>query len=600
MHLRHLLRPFTFILVAVALLLTSACTSAYERTDRPAGDWSRAVLLGESNLRQAVALEVDREQQAHMVWIEALSEGEGLHYAQVGRDGQVNVDTPLSINLPQPRTPQLLADQEDNLHLAFISRADGIRILYHTWVDAEGNVTEPTQLSRDGENVVSFHMLPTSGGRIRLLWEGEPQETQVGIYQILLPGGDISSPTHLVPDGAEPFALLDDAPADEVTTTHLVWTERIGYSSRKVHYATLQDNQLDPPSGVHVTTFDFAESATYQPPVVGLDSERVYVIWSVQNLGGGLTPTAADTYYVSFAPGKPAYADPQSLNIPTDHRPNYAAHASPYAIRELAPLTGVVYGTDFINAPAVVKHKQSELPVVVSLMIESASKQFMQLALTVLADGEPVGYQIANETSNASVLPTLSADDGANLHLVWLDTAGFRRYKVYYATTAPNAKAWLNRTTVGDVGQTAATVIWGILSSIGFLPLTLMWNTPALVWLVLFYLFFQQEHLDELGAKIALTVSIVVYLAVKTLFLPGLLSAGTPFVHLVSQETASALTTLIPVLVLLVALTGLFIYLRFRRDEGPPSLLKAHFVFALIDSVLTAVLYAPRFFDPRG
>jgi hypothetical protein len=317
-------------------------------------------------------------------------------------------------------------------------------------------------------------------------------------------------------------------------------------------------------------------------------------------MGGGLTPTAADTYYVSFPPGEPQTTEAQNLELPLEHRPDYDGHSSPYRVHELAFLSPDVYSTDFINAPAVVGTKKGELPVVVSLIIESASKQFMQLALTVLSDGQPIGYQLANETSNASVLPTLAADQEGDLHLAWLDTAGFRRYKVYYATTAPEAKAWLDRTTLEDVGRRAASLTWGVLSAIGFLPLTLMWNAPALVWLVLFYLFARQEHLDELGAKIALAVSFVIYLAVKMLFLPGLLSAGTPFVHMVPQELAPMLTTIIPGAILLVALVGLIIYLRRSHDGVPPSLFKAYLVFALLDSGLTAILYAPRFFDPRG
>ena len=181
-----------------------------------------------------------------------------------------------------------------------------------------------------------------------------------------------------------------------------------------------------------------------------------------------------------------------------------------------------------------------------------------------------------------------------------MDTAGFRRYKVFYATTSPEAAEWLNRTTVEDVGEQAADLAWGILSAIGFLPLTLMWNVPALVWLVVFYLSARQEHLDELGARIALGVSFALYLIVKTLFLPGLLSTGTPFVYLVPQEWTPALNTIIPLAILALAIVGLIIYLVRSPRTEPPTMFKGYLVFALVDSALTAILYAPRFFNPRG
>jgi len=601
MHFGRTSHHILLVFFVVSLLLVSGCSSAYERSDKPASDWSRGLLLGESNIRQSVALQVDAEQTVHMAWIEALSdEAEGLHYAQIDREGRVSVDRTLSIDLPRPRSPRLLVDASEKLHLGLLSRSDGEEGLYHAWIDAAGQVTEPTRLSREGEDVDSFQMDLSTAGKIRFTWASEPDDGQPGIYQVVLPGGDINTPSLLVPDGTDPFLLTDRTPAGDDATTHMVWTYRTGFSTREIYYATLKNGQLTPPDGQHLTTFGFSESATYQPPVIGRDSERIYVVWSVQNLGGGLTPTAADASYVSFAPGEAKYVDAERLKLPPEHRPDYAAHDSPYQISKLTPLSPDIYSTDFINAPALVQSQESELPMVVSLIIESASKQFMQLALTVLSNGEPVGYQIANETPNASVLPTLAADPDANLHLAWLDTAGFRRYKVYYATTAPQATAWLNRTTVQDVGEEVASLAWGILSAIGFLPLTLMWNAPALVWLVVFYLISHQELLDELGAKIGLVVAFVIYIAVKVLFLPGLLSAGTPFVYLVPQEIAPTLTTVIPILISVLALIGLAVYLRRPRDGRPPGLFKGYLIFALIDSALTAVLYAPRFFNPRG
>lgn len=591
-------RQLLLALLAICLLLMSGCSTAYERTKKPAGDWSRGLLLGESHIRQAVALEIDAERRVHIVWIERLSDQEeSLHYARLNRQGQVEIDQPLGIDLPRPRGPRLLADGANRLHLALLSRADDTQELYHAHIDGQGRPGEPVRVSSQGETVNTFQLYLSPDGEIAFVWGSEPATGQRGVYHAVLRGAETVSPILLLDDAIEPYVLVT-RPETGDATTHLTWLRRTGFSARDVYYATLQGTELMPPQGQRISSFQYAESAAYQAPVIGLDTDHVYVIWSVQNLGGGLTPTAADTYYVSFPLGAPRPGDARAVKLPQEHRPRYADHTGPYQFDRLVPLSPDVYTTDFINAPAVVQRQEDELPVVVSLIIESASKQFMQLAMTVFADGDPVGYQLANETSNASVLPTLVADGDANLHLAWLDTAGFRLYKVYYATTASEAKEWLDRVTVEDVARGAADLAWGILSAIGFLPLTLMWNAPALVCLVLFYLVTRQELLDELGAKIALGLAFVIYVAVKILFLPGLLSAGTPFVHLVPDALESALTTGIPILVLLLALLGLAVYL--RRSTDTPSLFKAYLVFAFIDSVLTAVLYAPRFFDPRG
>jgi hypothetical protein len=88
-------------------------------------------------------------------------------------------------------------------------------------------------------------------------------------------------------------------------------------------------------------------------------------------------------------------------------------------------------------------------------------------------------------------------------------------------------------------------------------------------------------------------------MVVKTLFLPGLLAGGTPFVYIVPEAVAPLMSTLIPTSILVLALIGLIIYLRRSTGEAP-ALFKAYLVFALIDSGLTAIVYAPRFFNPRG
>jgi len=601
MRTRRDLRAVLLVLGIVTSVVMSACSSPYERSNKPAGDWSRGLLLGESNVKQAVALQMDASGHAHLLWVEALSDDvRGLHYAQIDRGGRVVIDASLTVDLPYPRNPQLLLGPDGTLHVGLLSRQNDNYMLYHGRLTNRGELSDLIALSRNTEDVESFQLIRSSADEVCAVWASELDDGQSGIYRVSLVSSGSGEPTLLVPDGADPFVLVEGASSDSSGETHLVWTNRTDFSTRQIYYATLEDGEVTPPGGYHVTTFDYAESATYQPPIIGLDSERVYLIWSVQNLGGGMTPTAADTYYISFAPGQQQYVAPRTLKLSADHRPGYEDHRGHYTISRLAPVSPDVRSTDYINAPAVVTRRESELPMVVSLIIESASKQFMQLAVTILADGEAVGYQIANETSNASVLPSLVADDDASLHLAWLDTAGFRRYKVFYATTSPEAAEWLNRTTVEDVGEQAADLAWGILSAIGFLPLTLMWNVPALVWLVVFYLSARQEHLDELGARIALGVSFALYLIVKTLFLPGLLSTGTPFVYLVPQEWTPALNTIIPLAILALAIVGLIIYLVRSPRTEPPTMFKGYLVFALVDSALTAILYAPRFFNPRG
>jgi len=573
-------------LVILALLL-SGCSVESDRSDKPSEDWSRGLFLGTTIIKQPVALQVDADKHIHLVWCGSVAdEGDTLHYIRLNEQGQIAINEPLTIDAPHARHPQLLVDKENQLHLAWLSRVEGQDMLYHALIDPNGQLTTPIPLSRAKENVSSFQMYLSAEEKMTFIWssqlEGEPE----GIFYF--PLHDTSPPTLLIPQGIDPFVLVDGS-----GTTHLTWLYERGYLSRDLYYATLEGTQIAPAGGQKLADFEFAESAVYRGPIIGVDSHHIYVIWTIQNLGGGLTPTAAFAYYVSFEPGKPALVNPRTIGLPPDAIPSYTDHTSPYGYSELA-LVVPGYSSEFVNAPTTVQRQESELPVAFSLMVQSTAESMMQLAMAVLSEGELVGYQLASDTSSASVLSTMVADADASLHLAWLDTAGFRQYDVYYASTAPQVKAWLDRTSPDDVVLRVAHLIWGIVSGIGLVPIVAIWNLPPIIWLILFYMVSGQEELDQIGAKLGTLVTIIIYVASKLLFLPGL-SAGTPFLYQVSSGTAATLTTAVPVAMLILALGALYLYAR-RSDRA--SIFKAYLVFAVTDGLLTVVLYAPQLFNP--
>jgi hypothetical protein len=349
-----------------------------------------------------------------------------------------------------------------------------------------------------------------------------------------------------------------------------------------------------PSGGQRLTSFEFASSAVYFGPIIGLDTDRVYVIWSVQNLGGGLTPTAAFGYSVSFEPGNPSLANPSPLALPPEALVDYTEYTSPYGYSELSLLPPQVYGGDFTNAPATVSSQESELPVAFSLVVQSPATSVMELAMLVLSEGQPVGYQLISKTPNASIMPAMVADSDLNLHLAWLDTAGFQEFDVYYASTSPEARTWLDRTTGDDVARGAADLAWGFISAIALVPIAIMWNFPPMMWVILFHIFRGDDDLGKLGAKIAMFIGIVIHSGAKLLLLPGL-SAGTPFLQQVPSQWAAALSLAVPVLILVLALAAAYIYM--RRSERA-ILLPTYLVFAATDALLSVLIYAPKLFNP--
>jgi hypothetical protein len=580
---RHRTRFITLLLLLLAL---SACAVESDRTDKPGPDWSRGLILGRTNLRQPVALAVDAEKHVHMVW-----PYQGLRYVQLDAQAQILVDETLDIDLFNLRRPRLLVDRQDSVHLAWLSRDRGIQRLYHATISSPGEIDTPRLLSREGENVTGYQMYLSPGRDVGFVWAGEPQEGDGGLFHATLraptPATLLASPC------LDPYVTVDGA-----GTVHLAWLRERGLTSRTIYYATLQDGDsapaLVPAEGQKLTDFEFNESAITYGPLIGLDTQTVYVTWSIQNQGGGLTPTSAFSYYVAFAPGAPQVSNPRSIGLPTPDRPTYDDHASPYGMTKLDLLSQAEpgYSSDFVAAPATVSGQESELPVAFSLMTYSTAGSEIQLATTLLSEGEQVGYQLASKTTNASLVPTMVADTDTNLHLAWIDTAGFREYRVHYATLAPQARQWLDRTSGNDLVLGAARVVFGVLSGIGLLPIAGIWSFPAMVWVVVFFIATGKEEMARTATKVGFAIAVAIYVGMKALLLPGLFNA-TPFLYAVPRGWATVVGIVVPLIIL--ALAGLAVYLYARRAERP-TIFMSFLIFAMTDVVLTMVLYSPGFF----
>jgi len=371
---------------------------------------------------------------------------------------------------------------------------------------------------------------------------------------------------------------------------------------RELYYAELvgsaPDLSLAPAAGLKLTDISFPDGGIYYGPEIGLDEKNVYVLWSVQNMGGGLTPTSAFSYYTTFEIGAPpdGPGNAQVISVPSAIRPDYVEMASrERGFTELASMpTSAAYGSDFVNTPMTVVGQGAALPVAYSVLTESRAESQIRVASVVLSDGRPTGYQLASQTSTASLMPALAEAPGpeGGLHLAWLDTAGFKEYEVYYATTAPEARRWLDRTSNADLALGAGELVFGVFSGLGLLPIAGVWTFPALVWVVGFFIATGHEDLDRRGTQIGFAVAVLLYVAVKILLLPGLF-IGTPFLHQVPAAWAVVLGIAVPSVLLVIALAVVYLYVR-RAERA--TIFAAYLFFALTDVVLTLVLYSPGFF----
>jgi hypothetical protein len=184
--------------------------------------------------------------------------------------------------------------------------------------------------------------------------------------------------------------------------------------------------------------------------------------------------------------------------------------------------------------------------------------------------------------------PSVAVDGLGNLHLVWIDTAGFDRYRVTYASTAPEVHKVLNPVTVAEVVSQTLELGFGAVTLLGFLPLYLMWALPAFFVLLVFFLVTQEVHIEQPRARVALWVAVGVHIVVV------LWSAGGAITRLSSGNlpTAPGIVFLVRwLLPLLISGLAVLLMVAYMRRKQHPGIFGCFFVFVLAEAVLYALLY---------
>jgi hypothetical protein len=567
------------ILVAVLLIL-GGCDVISDRSAKPSPDWSRGLQIGVASLSQPVALQIDGEGHAHLVWYTRLEEVGKLHYAQLDDQAKVLMERDLEIPLSDPHRPQLLLDQRGNMHMAFLAREEGLggsmKSLFHFLLGDGGKaLSEPTRLSLPGKGVESYQMCLGQEGRVEVFWAA-----QEGIYHLGLDerGDVISPPALIVSQGTDPSAQVDRS-----GTIHLAWFQEPSPQSLALYYAVFQGLGQSPSpnevEGVKLTQFGTGMSASLYGPVLGLDMDNVYIFWAIERRTG-LEQGTAQSHYVSFPLGQPSPLAPVPIDIVDSDFVTMPSVAEGQR-NELAALFTVWLG------PSDLQRTKTESPALLSI-----SKPTMQLVMAVFTEGEMMSYQLAAKTGSTSLRPSLVADPASNLHLAWFEAAGFGRYDVYYASTSPLVKASLDRTSPQDVLLKAADLALGMLSGVALLPFVVLWLFLPLLWLVLFYAFVGEEELELKRVKVALGIAIALYMGAKLLLLPSSLLYA-PFLDQVPPKLSSALVSGVPLLILALALAAMYAYTR-RAERA--TLFPAFLIFAVTDTLLSLAIYAPGIF----
>lgn len=601
-----MLSPFTtrtrlvrniFLLLALVLaaLSLAGCDLTSDKSEIAGPDWSRGRMLGVSgiNNRPGIAWDADT-QSAILTWLTTQEGQWRLEYVRVNNQGQVADSQILDLGMNKPTRSTVFHDSQDRFHLFWLdTQGSGDRPgIFHAMMSATGDpLSGPQRISGPESDVTGYTVAEAVPGTLDIFWSDVTGgESELYHVRMAASGELTSTPVPVGVAGEHPSSA-----ASNDGVIHLAWHATAALGSEQVWYAAFDPETLDLGEPYPIAAFPGGTGQALYTPEIGLDTQRVYIVWSLERRGGGLGAGTATTFYESFPIGHPAAHTGSSLGIPSLARPEYVYSSGAFNYQVLAFRgqgdAATSLDSNYTYMPSIVPGQRDELGIVLSSSMSLPRRSSsIQLVFVVMKDGRLKGFEVAGRTRSASMRPIAVADNQGAVHLAWLDAGGFSIYEVYYASTSQSVRQAVNRLTLEDVLASLAGGTWSAASALAFFPMLIVWLFLPFAWLVGFYLLRPDSDLEARSGRIALTVAIVLYLLSKLFMLPAFLWYA-PLLDIISPRFETLVILGFPIAIAAIAFLATRAYVR-RADRK--VVLVAFAIFAGTDSVLSLLLYMPN------
>lgn len=584
----------TVLLVAAVLL--SGCAAATEKSEFAGPDWSRGIRVGTSHVNNRPGIVWNPADGVVIVsWLANTEQGWRIQIARITPQVESSTVT-LPFTMRAPTRQQIALGGQDALHVFWLDGASGKRPgLYHARTTTQGvPLDEPMRISGDGSDVTGYCTFRATDGALDVIWADVSGAESRLFHARLGDSGELLVPPHaLGVAGSDPYAA-----ADTGNTVHLAWRMSQPMGAEKIVYATFDPTTLRMSEPTVMASFPVGTGQAVYAPEIALESGWVYVIWSLEQRGGGLTPGTAETQYQAFPIGQPERHSSGVVYLPALAKPEYQATSGALNYAHLYPLAPGEGGAVILRNPSDYVYMQSAVPgqrdeaglLLTANMALPRRAGKIQIAFAVLDDGRVKGYEVAVRTLSGSLRPAAVADDQGALHLACLGVGGFGTYEVLYASTSPAVRAIVNRLTAQDALALLLGRTWTAASALSFFPMLVIWLFLPFAWLVGFYLARPDADLTTRAGRVGLGVAIALYLFSKLFMLPAFLWYA-PFLDVVPPKFEWVVVLGFPALLLGLGVLAMRAYI--RRSERKVVLF-AFAIFAATDAILSLIFYIPN------
>ena len=524
------------ILSLGAPLVWASSSDAPTLTPSASEDWSRGRVMGMSSVKRRVAIQTVPDVGSAILWPNL--DGR-LELALVGIDGELLLDRVLPL-AEKAVDPQLRVGSDGRFHVLWREEGTPYSARY-ALLEPDGTSQGHLLILSDPERGVldSPRLVIDAAGGAHALWT---DDTGIRWAALSAEGEVVRRPSLLIPGGTSPQVQPDDT-----GRLHLVWQQEDDLNVLKIFYATLDPHEARIGQPQEIAEILTSGRLAVEDVSLGLSADRAYVLWSEYD-------RSFDRFIfrcVEFPLEDVGQREDRILQLRMGVGPE-----------DLASLDG----------------QQTPVAIAVSeRVMASGDRVESQVGVMNLDGAEPV-EEIVTGSSQASLRAALTADESSDLHMVWLDSAGFRQYRVVYASTSPGVIEAYDVLLPEDAVNAVFNSLFRLsLVIVGAFPGLTAWALVPFLGLVAYHLVTSEETLETTRSQAALAV--VIALEVILSFAVPLrigLEGSWDGVRWLAPGVSTALALLVTVVV------------RRRKDS---QLFSTFLLFTVVNTVLQMSMY---------
>jgi hypothetical protein len=420
-----------------------------------------------TSLKRQVAIQAVPEVGSAILWPNL--DGQ-LELALLGSDGELLLDRVLSLGA-KALDPQLRVGLDGRFHVLWREEGTPDTVRY-ALLEPDGTSPGHLLILSDPEMgaLDAPRLVVDAAGGVHALWS---DNTGIRWAALSAEGEVVHRPSLLIPGGTSPEVQPDDA-----GRLHLVWREENDLNVLRIFYATLDPHAARIRQSQEIAEIQTSSRLVVKDVSLGLSADRGYVLWSEYD-------RSYDRFIfrcVELSLGDLELREDRTLQLRMGWGPE-----------DLAFLDG----------------QQTPAAVAVSERVMGAGDRVaLQIGVMVLDGAEPV-EEILTGSSQASLRAALTADGSSNLHAVWLDSAGFRQYKVVYASTSPEVIEGYDILLPEDVVNAMFNNLFRLsLVIVGAVPGLAAWALVPFLGLVAYHLATSEETLESKRSQVVLAMAI--------------------------------------------------------------------------------------------